>query len=90
MITDERLRWLSIPDYLPSEPGQIAAELLSARARIRELETALREVQAHGYFTSKHLVDAVLPPLETPAKQGPKVEHGPGCCCVGCLEDRAS
>jgi hypothetical protein len=38
MITDERLRWLSIPDYLPSEPGQIAAELLSARARIRELE----------------------------------------------------
>jgi hypothetical protein len=40
MITDARLRWLSghdCPDYLNSEPGQIAGELLQARARITEL-----------------------------------------------------
>ncbi len=35
MITDERLRWLSHPDYLRSEPGQIAAALLKSRELLR-------------------------------------------------------
>ncbi len=34
-ITDERLRWLSNPDYARSEPGRIAAELLVAREALR-------------------------------------------------------
>jgi hypothetical protein len=40
-ITDERLRWISRPDYIRSEPGQIAAALLVARDRIRELEAEI-------------------------------------------------
>jgi hypothetical protein len=42
MITDERLKWLSGPDYAKSEPGQIAAELLALRVALREA-TELRE-----------------------------------------------
>lgn len=37
MITDERLRWLSGPDYIRSEPGAVAAELLAARHALREV-----------------------------------------------------
>lgn len=37
-VSDERLRWLSGPDYIRSEPGQIAAELLVARAALREIK----------------------------------------------------
>jgi hypothetical protein len=44
MITDERLKWLSSADYAASEPGQIAGELLTARARIAQLEAALLEL----------------------------------------------
>jgi hypothetical protein len=42
MISDDRLRWLSSPDYIRSEPGQIAAELLAARERIKALGAALQ------------------------------------------------
>lgn len=44
MIADERLRHLSSPDYAKSEPGQLAAELLTSRARVQALEAALREI----------------------------------------------
>ena len=37
MITDARLQWLSGPDYIRSEPGQVAAELLATRAALRDL-----------------------------------------------------
>lgn len=37
MITDDRLRHLSTPDYAQSEPGQLAAELLRARASLRTI-----------------------------------------------------
>ncbi len=45
-LSDDRLRWLSGPDYLKSEPGQIAAELLTARKRIVALEAAHRSKEA--------------------------------------------
>jgi hypothetical protein len=37
IISDERLRWLSSPDYIRSEPGAIAAELLAARKALRDM-----------------------------------------------------
>jgi hypothetical protein len=39
MITNKRLEWLSGRDYAASEAGQVAAELLTARARIAALES---------------------------------------------------
>ena len=36
-ISDERLRWLSGPDYIHSEPGRIAAELLRTREALRKI-----------------------------------------------------
>lgn len=35
-ISDDRLRWLSGPDYIRSESGKIAAELLAARVVLRK------------------------------------------------------
>ena len=39
MITDDRLRHLSSPDYAKSEPGQIAAELLVARMLLTRVDS---------------------------------------------------
>lgn len=57
MITDKRLQWLSGPDYNETEPGEIAAELLTARARIAALEAGLRR---YGQHTEVCLMQAVL------------------------------
>jgi hypothetical protein len=40
IITDDRLRWLSGPNYIGSELGQIAAQLLEAREALRSLLTS--------------------------------------------------
>ena len=68
MITDDRLRHLSSPDYAKSEPGQIASELLEARERITALEAQLKDYDAgetdngillHRAETAEDLVKAL-------------------------------
>ena len=51
MTTDDRLKWLSGSEYAHSEPGQIAAELLTARVRIATLEAALLGITKLGGLT---------------------------------------
>lgn len=55
-IPDERLHWLIGTNYIRSEPGQLAEELLKARARIRELEANLAEVRERATAHYKALV----------------------------------
>lgn len=88
-ISDERLSWLSGPDYIGSEPGQIAAELLAARARITRLERAgdilahnltfpVYEPELSAWWNLRGGVDActVCNPSETKADSG--------ICAEGC------
>ena len=42
-VSDERLRWLTLPDNYGSEVGSMAAELLTLRRREREARELLKE-----------------------------------------------
>jgi hypothetical protein len=57
MITDTRLQWLSSPDYIRSEPGQVAADLLASRKRVIELESALSEALEYIGLDSEYPQD---------------------------------
>lgn len=57
MITDERLRWLSGPDYNGTEPGEIAAELLAARERIATQKSVI-EIDIREYTKLETRLDA--------------------------------
>ena len=59
MISDNRLRWLSGPDYIRSEPGQVAAELLAARGTIAALEARCQQADAILAIVKRHAEDAM-------------------------------
>jgi hypothetical protein len=73
MTTDERLRHLSSPTYIGSEPGRIAAELYEVRAALRMVERDIRSIQSMGGIItelSPSTRNAIVAALKGPEARG--------------------
>jgi hypothetical protein len=103
MITDARLKHLSSPDYIKSEPGQIAAELVVARALVRDAWPVMHAHQTRharkalndhvsGFWRESHRNKAMASEdwLIRAKDFAPETsaEPAPYCATPGCLGER--